>query len=640
MSIQPGLERITHLLTLFPPLTLPVIHLAGTNGKGSVSTLIDSVLSSSSAPPLPFSPPSSSLAASLESTSGEPAFLTGRFNSPHLLEEHDCIRICGRVVDKGVYQTTREEVEMRNGEESVGASLFEVLTMTALLIFERHREPAQGEGTGQGGEAEGHGRKLDLVILECGMGGLADATNVFPPSLTLLSILTSVDLDHQAFLGDTVELIARAKAGILKRGGVLIVGEQGEHEEVVRKVIQEVTTEKGGDAVWCLAGKEEKAVHIDGDKAREGGFSLVPFRAPKARTIVTPVPSSAPSPSPFALNDTTTTVFTTSLPLPGAHQIRNLSVALTALSTLRSHPHPLSVLPSLSTRITDHAIREGIAKARWAGRCDWVVYGKGGKNSYPLLLDGAHNSASAALLKEYIDSLPLPSSSASPPPSSSSSFHPSASTQPTASARNPFTTLPAEPSSTSSAFVDVLDNDDPTYQPTFQDALHQIATTVKQKLSLTTTTTTTTTVDPHSPSPSVSTSSSPRRPTTYLIAHSHSPPKTALQTLSPLLSKGDRIAPVLFTTPIAGMPWVQPVPLDVLRQTARELVGPEGEIWDDQEGTESGDGGGGGGEEEGRVERALAWCVERARADEEGLVVVCGSLYLVGEVYKLLGLEA
>src|SRR6266849_327457 len=174
-----SLERIKVLLSHLPQYTLPTIHITGTNGKGSVSSLVASILQAS-------------------------GFTVGRVNSPQLISVLDSIMINGKPVVLDLYNDTRRIVEDRNSDSSIGATSFELLTATALMVFES--------------------AKLDIVVLEVGMGGRTDATNAVSDDCILVSALTVVDLDHQKFLGDTVDMIATQKAGIARKGRPFIIG--------------------------------------------------------------------------------------------------------------------------------------------------------------------------------------------------------------------------------------------------------------------------------------------------------------------------------------------------------------------------------------------------------------------------------
>lgn len=193
--ISLGLSRITRLLQSLhsPHTTTPIVHIAGTNGKGSVSAYLASILHTAE-------------------------LRVGRFNSPHLVDEWDCVRLQEKVVDEEVFRKAKEGVEAVNRRETLEATPFEILTATAFSLF------AQAE--------------LDVAVVEVGMGGEGDATNVVPASKTLLSILTAVDLDHQGFLGNSVGAIAKVKSGIVRESGDLIVSKQAYPEviEVAKSV--------------------------------------------------------------------------------------------------------------------------------------------------------------------------------------------------------------------------------------------------------------------------------------------------------------------------------------------------------------------------------------------------------------------
>ena len=530
MSIQPGTQRITALLGHLPALEAPVVHLAGTNGKGSVSAVLDAVLT----------------------TAG---LATGRFNSPHLVAVEDAIRLGGQPIDRALYDSTRAEVERANETYDCGASLFELLTATAFVVFAR--------------------AAVDVVLVECGMGGRDDATNVFRPGQVLASVLTSVELDHQAFLGDSVEQIARVKAEIVQPGGILVVGLQ-KHNAAVRQVVEGLAAERKATAVWA----ERSLI----------GSSGSPSTAPAgSQPVLTPLPTPLVDGPPFAGADVSDALallqaelvqlmeatspllaatddgvdddddagatpatllpvieniarlsiavrefsrvprpwLKTDLPLPGQHQRDNLSLALAVVHVLRTQPAALERLPALRRLTDDAVVARGVASTVWEGRCSWLSLRLGpstDRRQLEVLADGAHNAASAGLLSSYLTSLP---------------------------------------------------------------------------------------------------SRRTRRGKTFILSLSHSPPKSPADVLAPLLRTGDRVALVEFSTPIEGMPWIRPVPIDELVEPVRALVGDEAPIW------------------AGKLEEALEWAAAQGREDEaadesgQGLVVVAGSLYLVADLYRL-----
>ncbi|MBC8036936.1 MAG: bifunctional folylpolyglutamate synthase/dihydrofolate synthase [Rhizobiales bacterium] len=155
----------------------PVIHVAGTNGKGSTVAILRAILE----------------AARLK---------VHCYTSPHLVKFHERIRVGGELIAEDALSTLLEECEQANGGHTI--TFFEITTAAAFLAFAR--EPA------------------DYLILEVGLGGRLDATNVI--AAPRLSVITTIDYDHQQYLGDTLTAIAHEKAGILKRGVPAIVGAQ------------------------------------------------------------------------------------------------------------------------------------------------------------------------------------------------------------------------------------------------------------------------------------------------------------------------------------------------------------------------------------------------------------------------------
>ncbi|TFK39220.1 Mur ligase [Crucibulum laeve] len=503
MSIDLSLDRIQRLTTHLPPYTRPTIHIAGTNGKGSVAALVSSILLAS-----------------------KPPYSVGRYTSPHLVSVYDSICIDNEPVSLEVYALLRDEVERADREHSTHLSSFELLTLTVLRIFEH--------------------LKLDIVVLEVGMGGRLDATNIIPDSCVLVSALTTVDLDHQAFLGDTISEIAREKAGIARSGKPLVLGRQvhDEVEGVVKRVLEDV----GGTLVKAV---DVHLSDLPDETLWEDRFSFNPkaFQEPPAQRVRAELPCFH-DPSLKGL-----------LYLYGAHQLDNLGTALGIISALlTSSPSSLD----FQKRITMRSIENGIMQTRWPGRLSFHQYSvPGTPTPLAILADGAHNPASAATLGTYITSLlnfVLPRSHLTPSP----------------------------------------------------------------PLSVT---------------------------ITYILALSHSPPKTPLQTLSPVLppvipisepaipnrievplelTVNVNVALPTFTLP-EGMPWVKCVPPAELAGVVGQLV-PDANVWVPSEHTEGVDAG------KGDLERSLEWAAVRVKDNAtQHLVVIAGSLYLVADFYRLLG---
>ncbi|KZO97488.1 Mur ligase [Calocera viscosa TUFC12733] len=432
-TINYSLDTIRRLLSILPTFTRPTVHVAGTNGKGSTTAIIESILRAAK-------------------------FRTGRFNSPHFVDPWDCICVNKLPVSHEQYVATRSRVESVDKSHGVAASHFEILTATALMIFEDE--------------------EVDVAILECGMGGKSDATNAIPDAAVLVSALTSVDLDHQAFLGDTVEEIGAHKAHIARRGRPFVLGPQ-KHPSVVPAVTEVVKT-LGATLVPALLAKAcSWDQEIDGPEP-SAEFSLLGGKEPPG----TPVIFESDPPLRTTLN------------LHGAHQLENLSTALTVIDVMRQRP-PFS-------SITDEQICEGVRSARWAGRLSWTNVDTP-QGSVPILIDAAHNPAGAAALRTYLDSLWV-------------------------------------------------------------------------------------------------------GPRTFLLSLSHSPPKTPLSTLKPLLRTGDRVA-VLQFSPVSGMSWVKPSSSKDICAAAEALVGQEGEVIQAES-----------------IQDAVIWAVKK-----ETLLIAAGSIYLLSD---------
>ncbi|THH19096.1 hypothetical protein EW146_g2014 [Bondarzewia mesenterica] len=353
MSIDLSLDRIRALLANVR-YTRPTIHIAGTNGKGSVSSLVSSIL----------------LAASLS---------VGRFNSPHLISVLDSIALNGQPISAATYASARETVETLNTVHQIGASNFELLTCTALLVFER--------------------AEVDLVVLEVGMGGRLDATNVIPDECVLVSALTAVDFDHQAFLGTTVGEIAREKASIARRGRAFVLGPQkyAEVGQVVRQLVEDI----GGDLIVATpARKWEQATSVLLPEQDRG------FRRPPPQSVEV---SLSCFEKPILAK----------LPLYGDHQLDNLGTASKIVDALITHPYCAYRL-YLRSRIIPDVLSSGIEKTVWPGRLSFhdvplhILSRVGSQKSgsqdlsnqgMTVLADGAHNPSSSSTLAAYISHL-------------------------------------------------------------------------------------------------------------------------------------------------------------------------------------------------------------------------------------------
>lgn len=305
-GIELGLERIKTVLALLgnPQNTIPIVHVAGTNGKGSVCAYIASILQ-------------------------ESGYRVGRFTSPHLIDwtERICINSNPIAVDELL--TTLQQVESVLTQEDQSLTQFEILTVAAWLIFAQ--------------------QQVEIAVIEVGLGGRLDATNVC--DRPLVSIITSLSREHWQRLGPTLGHIAFEKAGILKPNCPAVVGQlPAEAAAVVQKQIQTLNC----PVQWILPAQPLS------DK--NGSWAI-------AQGIEYP------------------------LPLLGEMQFMNSAVAIAAIQVLQQQGW------SISTQ----AIQEGMAKARWPGRLQWIEW-----QGLQLLIDGAHNPAAAVYLRQYVETLDAP----------------------------------------------------------------------------------------------------------------------------------------------------------------------------------------------------------------------------------------
>ena len=303
LGSRPGLSRTVELLRRLgnPEQELKFVHVAGTNGKGSTCACIASVLK-------------------------EAGYKVGFNLSPYILRFNERIQICGEQISDEDLAALVEEVRVHAEAMEDHPTEFLLITALALLYFKR--------------------QNCDIVVLEVGLGGELDSTNVIP--CPEVAVLTAMGMDHTQVLGSTMEEVARAKAGIIKAGGTVVsYGGNAEADEVFRSVSE-----------------EKNARFIEADHSRVKAIS-------------------------FDLGDN---VFSCApygelhLPLIGRYQLKNACTAITALEALREK----------GWKISDEDIRRGLASVRWPGRFELLC-------SEPIfLLDGAHNPHGMAATVESL----------------------------------------------------------------------------------------------------------------------------------------------------------------------------------------------------------------------------------------------
>lgn len=336
-GVHLGLERIKKLLANLgnPQQQVPIIHVAGTNGKGSVCAYLSSVLTAA-------------------------GYRVGRYTSPHLVDWTERICLNEQPIAAQTLQQVLQQVQQAIQPDEETPTQFEVITAAAWLYF------AQS--------------KVDIAVIEVGLGGRLDATNVC--DRPLVTVITSISREHWQQLGPTVADIAREKAGILKAGCPATVGKLPDQAEaVVRSRIAEL----GCPAVWVKPSRQAAlgwAVFEQesrGSQEAEGELGELPITNS----------SFSLQPSSFIIHP-----FKYPLPLLGEMQLMNSALAIATLQ----------ILQQLGWEISDNAIANGMANTKWAGRLQWTTW-----KNHRILIDGAHNQAAAQALRHYVDTLEVKS---------------------------------------------------------------------------------------------------------------------------------------------------------------------------------------------------------------------------------------
>lgn len=303
LGSKPGLERINELLERLgnPQNELRYVHVAGTNGKGSICAMLASVLKKA-------------------------GFKTGLFTSPYISRFNERMKVNGKdIEDKELAEIVAEIKPAADGMDDHPTE-FEMMTAAALMWFNR--------------------KKCDIVVLEVGLGGRLDATNVIPcPDC---AVIANIGLDHTAILGDTLDEIAVEKAGIIKEGcGVVMYQQFGEVMEVVRDICSERNAELAVPDFDDIAPEFDS---LDGQVFSYKGEAYA-------------------------------------IPLLGAHQLRNAATVLEVIEVLRRQ----------GWGIEHEAVEAGLYAVSWPARLEIV-------HSEPwFVVDGGHNPQCAAALAEAME---------------------------------------------------------------------------------------------------------------------------------------------------------------------------------------------------------------------------------------------
>ncbi len=305
-GIKLGLSNTLELMKLLgqPQKSFRCIHIAGTNGKGSTASMIASILK-------------------------EAGYTTGLFTSPHLISFTERIRINGQLISE------KDAIELASGirksiaDTDLNPTFFEFVTAMAFHYFACNN--------------------VDWAVIETGMGGRLDATNVVQPEVT---VITNISLDHCEFLGNTISDIAFEKAGIMKQGVPLITASQ---DPVVTNQLSEMATSLNS------------VIHVY-KKDFNGDLKDMSDRQ-------------------ITLNYSGTNQYSNlEVPLTGAHQLDNACTAIRACEVLKAK----------GLSISAQSLERGLKRVNLEGRLEWV------SDSPPILLDGAHNPEASRLLASSI----------------------------------------------------------------------------------------------------------------------------------------------------------------------------------------------------------------------------------------------
>ena len=306
-GIKPGLEVTVALLEKLgnPHKNLKCIHVAGTNGKGSVCAMIESVLRAS-------------------------GFKTGLYTSPHLFRFNERFRINGREIpDPALEQPIADVEAAAHSLTTRPPTFFEISTAMAFEYFKRE--------------------KVDYAVIETGMGGRWDATNVIQP---VLSVITRIDFDHQEYLGSEIEKIAGEKAGIIKSGAPVICGPMP----------------VAAEAVIYKEAREKKVPILGSDEAVF--FQCLETRRDDQLLNIEASGHDYPN---------------VRLPLAGSFQMENCGIAVAALEDLAD-------IEGIRLQM-----KRGLEAVKWPGRFQLL------QQKPPILYDGAHNPSGARALFQTLD---------------------------------------------------------------------------------------------------------------------------------------------------------------------------------------------------------------------------------------------
>lgn len=328
-GVELGLERIQRLLADLgnPQNQVPIVHVAGSNGKGSTCAYLSSVLT-------------------------EAGYRVGRYISPHLVSW--CERIClnqQEISATELHHLLLQVVAVIRPDQP-SPTQFEVITAAAWLYFAQ--------------------QQVDIAVMEVGLGGRLDATNVC--DRPLVSIITSLSLEHQQKLGPTLTHIAREKAGILKPNCPAVIAPQPAEATAV---LQQRVNELNCPTWWVTP-----AVDVGDGWAEYRNVGNLGHKNPEHKNL------EHKNLEHGNAEEGEIRSFKYPLPLPGVHQLTNSALAIATLQILQDQ----------GWAITEQQMVQGMAKTEWKGRLQWFTW-----RGQPILIDGAHNPAGAEMLRHYVE---------------------------------------------------------------------------------------------------------------------------------------------------------------------------------------------------------------------------------------------
>jgi dihydrofolate synthase / folylpolyglutamate synthase len=332
-----------------PERAFPAVLIAGTNGKGSTAATLASILRTSE-------------------------LKTGLYTSPHLIRLNERIRINGEQISDDDFARLHGEVD-RVADRLVAQadlpwhpSFFEMMTAIAFAHFARER--------------------VEIAVLEVGMGGRLDATNVVEP---LVSVIADISLDHQKFLGNTVSEIAREKVGIIRPGGVVVtLPQQPEANDVIGNTILDLGARGVSAVQYVPPVSPGSGEYLIRSTKKVGDPPQKPLIAKDAEADAKVAENGSPVRfSRYPLQVMGKQILIQS-PLVGRHQLRNLALAVAAAEELAKLGF---------ARITPESIERGIRETRWPGRFQVLP----ARDGWPeTVLDVAHNPAGAWALRSAL----------------------------------------------------------------------------------------------------------------------------------------------------------------------------------------------------------------------------------------------